>query len=124
MSGGVYINSEAHWEFISKVMFNGIKSNPLHVDEFFYTNQLEAEIIRMTLTLYKGDKQTCGVVTSGGTESILLSMLAYREWGRHKGIKKPNVVASETAHAAFDKACFYFGMEMRKVPMKNKRCNV
>ena len=45
-------------------------------------------------------------------------MLAYREWGRkERGIKKPNVVASITAHAAFDKACFYFGIELRKVKL-------
>jgi sphinganine-1-phosphate aldolase len=39
---------------------------------------MEAEIIRWTLNLYKGDKDSCGIVTSGGTESIILSMLAYR----------------------------------------------
>jgi len=43
-------------------------------------------------------------------------MLAYRQWGlNERGITKPNIVASVTAHAAFDKACFYFGIELRKV---------
>lgn len=45
-------------------------------------------------------------------------MLAYREWGRKKGITNPNVVAPVTAHAAFDKACFYLGMELRKIKLK------
>ena len=39
---------------------------------------MEAEIIRWTLNLYNGDNESCGVVTSGGTESILLAMLAYK----------------------------------------------
>jgi glutamate/tyrosine decarboxylase-like PLP-dependent enzyme len=54
-------------------------SNPLHIDEFVYVTQMEAEIIRWTLNLYNGDQNTCGIVSSGGTESIILSMLAYRE---------------------------------------------
>jgi len=39
---------------------------------------MEAEIIRWTLNLYNGNSEACGVVTSGGTESILLAMLAYK----------------------------------------------
>ena len=43
-------------------------------------------------------------------------MLAYREWAKKtKGITKPNIVMSETAHCAFDKACFYFQIELRKL---------
>jgi glutamate/tyrosine decarboxylase-like PLP-dependent enzyme len=60
-------------------MTQSMISNPLHIDEFIYVTQMEAEIIRWTLNLYNGDKDTCGIVTSGGTESIILSMLAYRE---------------------------------------------
>ena len=79
---------------------------------------MEAEIIRWTLDLYNGDKNTCGIVTSGGTESIMLAMLAYRVQGyKERNITKPNIVCSETAHCAFDKAGFYFGIEIRKVPM-------
>ncbi len=80
---------------------------------------MEAEIIRMCCNLWNGDNLTCGIGTSGGTESILLAMLAYREKGRtEKNIAKPNVVLSETAHAAFDKAGFYFNIEIRKVKVK------
>ena len=76
---------------------------------------MEAEIIRSVANLYHGDKDSCGIVTSGGTESILLSILAYREQARERGVKHPNMVMSQTAHAAFDKAAFYFGVEIRKV---------
>jgi len=33
-------------------------------------------------------------------------------------------VASETAHPGFDKACFYLGVELRKVPQKDMKCNM
>jgi sphinganine-1-phosphate aldolase len=69
--------------------------------------------------MYNGDYKTaCGIGTSGGTESIMLCMLAYREQMKaEKGITKPNIVMSNTAHVAFDKAAFYFGIEIRKVPV-------
>jgi sphinganine-1-phosphate aldolase len=78
---------------------------------------MEAEIIRWVATLYNGDQNSCGVLTSGGTESILLACLAYREKAKARGVTKPNMVLNNTAHAAFDKACFYFQIELRKVPL-------
>jgi len=117
----VYNNDEKHWEFISQVMSKCIVSNPLHLDEFAYVTQMEAEIIRWTANLYHGDPQTtCGIVTSGGTESIILSMLSYREQARaERGVTKPNIVMSETAHAAFEKAGFYLNIEIRKAKLNN-----
>lgn len=94
-------------------------TNPLHIDEFKYVLTSEAEIIRWTLEMYNGDHKTaCGIVTSGGTESIMLSMLSYREKYRNeRGITKPNIVMSHTAHVAFEKGAFYFGIEIKKVPI-------
>ena len=78
----------------------------------------------MTLELFHGNADSCGLNTSGGTESILIACLAYREWGRKRGITKPNIVAPQTAHVAFDKACFYLGIEIRKVPHINYRADL
>ena len=94
LSGGVYMAQEEHWDFISEVMRENIESNPLHIVEFANIGQLEAEIIRMSLNLFHGPEGSCGLTTSGGTESILLALLAYREWGRQRGITQPNIVAS------------------------------
>lgn len=120
LSGGVYVADNDHWDFIADIMKATIVSNPLHIDEFIYSTQMEAEIIRWTLNLYHGGpmwgNEACGVVTSGGTESILLAMLAYREKAkRERGVTEPNIVCSETAHCAVDKACFYFNIELRKI---------
>ena len=116
VSGAVYIADQKHWDFIAKVQGMFIVTNPLHMDEFKSVVQMEAEIIRMVANLYQGGPESCGIVTSGGTESIILACLAYREIAKEKGITKPNMVMSETAHAAFDKAEFYLGIELRKVP--------
>lgn len=93
-------------------------ANPLHIEEFSYVGQMEAEIIRWTLDLYNGDQDSCGIVTSGGTESCILAMLAYREKARaERGVTKPNIVMCETAHAAFDKGGFYLNIEVRKATL-------
>ena len=121
VSGTVYTNDSQHWNFISEVMRKTIISNPLHFDEFMFITQMEAEIIRWTLNLYNGNSEACGVVTSGGTESILLAMLAYKiQASKERGVTVPNIVCSETAHIAFDKAGFYFDIEVRRIPVNQK----
>jgi len=117
-TGAVYTTDEQHWKFISEIIKSSIVSNPLHIDEFIYVTQMEAEIIRWTINLYNGDSDCCGIITSGGTESILLCMLAYKEKAKaERGVFEPNIVCSETAHCAFEKAAFYFNIEIRKVPI-------
>ena len=57
-----------------------------------------------------------GAVSSGGTESILLAMKAYRDYARdRRGIADPEIVAPVTAHAAFDKAAKFFDMPLVRV---------
>ena len=57
-------------------------------------------------------------MTSGGTESILMAVKAARERGRkERGVTQPNVVLPTSAHAAFEKGCYYFGLESRRVPV-------
>lgn len=92
-------------------------TNALHMDEWPQIVTMQAEIIRMVANMYHGDENSCGIVTSGGTESIILALLAYREKGKSQGISNPNVVMPSTAHAAFDKACFYFNIEIRKIAL-------
>jgi glutamate/tyrosine decarboxylase-like PLP-dependent enzyme len=48
-----------------------------------------------------------------------MAVKAARERGRkEKGITTPNVVLPTTAHAAFEKGCYYFGLESRRVPVR------
>ena len=118
LAGGVYRKGEDHWNFISECIRISVISNPLHSSDFAYITHLEAEIVRWTLNLYKGDKDACGLCTSGGTESICLAMLAYRQQGlQERGVTKPNIVMSETAHPGHDKACHFFNIECRKIKM-------
>jgi sphinganine-1-phosphate aldolase len=123
-SGAVYHGDGAHVDFLNRAYALHSQSNPLHADLFPSIVKFEAEIVSMTAQMLGGSQseglgpggETCGTVSSGGTESILLAMKAYRDWGRaRKGISRPEIVAPVTAHAAFDKAAQYFGIRLIKI---------
>ncbi len=58
-----------------------------------------------------------GSMTSGGTESILMSMLVNRERARLRGVEHPTIVAPYSAHPAYAKAAHFLGMGFTSVPL-------
>lgn len=78
-------------------------TNPLHSD-WPLISLLEAEIISMTQTLFHGTKGAPGIITHGGTTSILEACKAYVLYARNNGNTSPEIIAPSTAHFAFDKA--------------------
>jgi glutamate/tyrosine decarboxylase-like PLP-dependent enzyme len=122
-SGAVYHGDPAHVAFLNRVYAAQSQSNPLHPDLWPSTTKFEAEIVAMTADMlgarHAGPAApVAGTVSSGGTESILLAMKAYRDYARaRRGITEPEIVAPVTAHAAFDKAARYFGMPLIRVPV-------
>ena len=115
LSGALYHGGNHLSEIATQAMRLYIFANPLHPDIFPSIRQMECEIVQMTLNLFNAKEENCGVLTSGGTESLLLSALAYRQWGRSKGITEPEIIMSESVHAAVSKAAHYFGITLKKV---------
>ena len=66
--------------FLSTLFPLFFKTNPLHPDIFPIITQIECDIINMSKNLYKA-YNGIGVVSSGGTESILLACYAYKNLG-------------------------------------------
>ena len=117
VSGTVYSGESTLTNIIAAVYHKFAWTNPLHADIFPGLRKMEAEVVRMSCNLFHGDQNSCGSVTSGGTESILLAMKTYRDWAYSKGIKKPEIVCPISAHAAFEKAAHYFRMRITHVPL-------
>jgi sphinganine-1-phosphate aldolase len=121
VSGAVYHGDDEHIDFQSRVYAINSQSNPLHTDLWPSTTKFEAEVVSMTANMLgagDSDDEICGVVSSGGTESILLAMKTYRDWARDKkGITEPEMVVPTTAHAAFDKAAQCFNIKIIRVPV-------
>jgi sphinganine-1-phosphate aldolase len=122
-SGAVYHGDPEHISFLNRVYAAQSQANPLHPDLWPSATKYEAEVVAMTARMLGGEHATAdapvvGTVNSGGTESILLAMRAYRDFARERrGIERPQIVAPVTAHAAFDKASRYFGMPLVRTPL-------
>jgi len=122
-SGAVYHGDPGHVAFLNGVYAAESQSNPLHPDLWPSATKFEAEIVAMTASMLGArhaapELPVVGTVSSGGTESILLAMKAYRDFARERrGIATPEIVAPVTAHAAFDKAARFFGMPLVRVPV-------
>ncbi|GAU97196.1 hypothetical protein RvY_08537 [Ramazzottius varieornatus] len=124
LSGTVYSGSDDLTKLVTEVYSRFAWSNPLHPDVFPAVRQMEAEVIRMTCTLFNGNSDSCGSMTSGGTESILMACKAYRDRAFSLGITKPFIVAPVTAHAAFDKAAEYLGIRIKHIPVDSVTCKL
>lgn len=131
VSGAVYHGDPAHIDFLNKVYALHSQSNPLHTDIWPSAAKYESEVVSMTAHMLNADrardnKQICGTVSSGGTESILLAMKTYRDWARAKrGVRRPEMIVPTTAHAAFDKAAQYFNIKIIHIPVnKNYQADV
>lgn len=127
VSGAVYHGDEAHIDFLNQIYALNSQSNPLHADVWPSVAKFEAEIVAMTADMLGGSAavqpgdggdEICGTLSSGGTESILLAMKTYRDWGRAtRNITRPEMIVPVTAHAAFDKAAQYFDIKPVRVPV-------
>jgi sphinganine-1-phosphate aldolase len=140
--GGVYHHDGSELTQVQNeawALFNC--SNTLYPGTFPGVRKFEAELISMTLGIVHGtggagsgggkDKSPpcVGLLTSGGTESILVAVLAYRNQFRikHGGNAAmvedgpiPEIIAGVSAHPALTKACHYFGVKLVKVPLDPK----
>lgn len=113
VSGSIYHGGDDLVKFMVEVYGQFALSNPLHPNLHPYVRKMESEVVRMTASLFNGDNNVCGFVTSGGTESILMAIKAYRDKAEHeRGITEPELICARSAHAAFDKGCAYFKVKL------------
>jgi sphinganine-1-phosphate aldolase len=121
-SGTMYCGDHTHYEFLGRAFELFSHMNALQRDMCPSMTKFEGEIIAMTLDMLHADAVTngepVGLVTSGGSGSILHAVLAYREFAQQtRGVDRPNFVKPETAHPAFDKACHLLAIECRRAPV-------
>ncbi|GGL37189.1 aspartate aminotransferase family protein [Phycicoccus endophyticus] len=83
-------------------------SNGLDPTAFPSLLQMENDLVAEAAALLDAPPGAVGSVTSGGTESILLAVLAAREGA--PGVEAPSMVLPSSAHAAFLKAGHLLGV--------------
>ena len=98
VSGSIYHGGHDHYQFLTEAYGLFAHANVLQRDMYPSATKLEGEIVAMTASLLHGEavaehhpgEEVCGVVTFGGTESLINPMLVYRERGRvEKGDPAP-----------------------------------
>ncbi|KAJ3373004.1 hypothetical protein HDU91_001437 [Kappamyces sp. JEL0680] len=119
---------------ISGAVYHGGKDLSRLITEafsLFTVSNMESEIVSMVVNMYHGGADACGSMTSGGSESIMMSMKTHRDWARKvKGITEPEMygraahvrVVPISVHAAFDKGAQYFGIKLIHAPVGDDGC--
>jgi glutamate/tyrosine decarboxylase-like PLP-dependent enzyme len=122
VSGTMYCGDHEHYAFMTEAFGLYAHVNILQRDICPSATKMEGEVIAMALDLFNADAvddgEPVGLITTGGTGSILHAILAMREKAaKDRGVTRPNFIKPETGHPAFDKACHLFGVELRKAPV-------
>ena len=128
-SGSFYCGDMDHYAFMSDAFAMYGHMNALQRDVCPSATRFEGEVIAMGLDLFHGEVAAAnggdpvGMITSGGSGSILHAVMSYREHasvvrgiGAANGVQ-PNFIKPETGHPAFDKACHLLGIELRVAPV-------
>jgi sphinganine-1-phosphate aldolase len=107
----VYHAGPEHTDFLARAYRLYFSENGLSPTAFPSLARFEAEILSMLLDLLGGEGDAAGTLTSGGTESILLAMKAYRDRARAAGEgHRREILVPASAHPAFLKAAHYFDL--------------
>ena len=115
--GAVYYPGDKYASVISKAYNLFMHENAFDPQLFKSLLTLENEIVRQIGNLFKAEKEVYGNLTSGGTESIFLSLLSAREWSlKNRSISNPEVILSTTAHPAFLKAMKFLKIKPVIIP--------
>jgi sphinganine-1-phosphate aldolase len=115
----VYHVDDEHYDFVKKAHNTFFSENGLNPMAFQSLRKFEHETVRMCADLFHGDRNTVGVLTSGGTESLLMMIKTYRDKARktRPWILKPEIIIPESAHSAIDKGAHYFDVKVRHAPV-------
>jgi sphinganine-1-phosphate aldolase len=115
----VYHVNDDHYNFIKKAHNTFFSENGLNPMAFKSLRRFEHETVRMCADLFHGDRNTVGVITSGGTESLLMMLKTYRDKARKSKpwILRPEIIIPESAHSAIDKGAHYFDLKVRHAPV-------
>jgi len=89
VSGSLYCGDHDHYRFLGQVFDLYSHANVLQRDMYPSATKFEGEIIAMTSDLLHGTG--VGVLTGGGSESLITALYSYREQARAaRKVTKPN----------------------------------
>ena len=108
------LGRSAFFEYFSENALGGGRAFPS-------VKRMEDELVQMALGLFHAPAEARGFMSTGGTESIVQAVQTCRNWSRRQrgdAAHRGNLVLSETAHPAFDKAARLMDLPVRRVPVR------
>lgn len=123
----VYMSGREDLKRINEFYNAFMNKNALDFTVFPSSMALENDVVAMTASLLHGDSSTVGTFTSGGAESILLSVKTARDHflSQREGFRgKPEMIIPRTAHPAFVKGAQYFGLDLKIAPVNKETFKV
>ncbi len=115
----VYYADPKITDILSRAYTTYFSENALNPSAFPSLRKMEIEVVEMCKSILNAPDHAVGLMTSGGTESILMAVKAAKEFAkRNKHIEKGELIMPVTAHPAFNKACDYFGIKSVIVPVQ------
>lgn len=97
--------------------------NSLHSTEFGVGDWLSYQVVRMVADMFGGKPdEVMGLITTGGTGSLMTAMRAYRDWGRaarSHAVGEGVILCSYSIHAAVLKAGEAYDIQVEVLPMLN-----
>jgi len=111
----VYSAGDEHDALIQSAYIEYFHENGLSPSAFPSLERMEREVVGDLLEHLGANIETAGgTMASGGTESIILAVKAYRD---QMGHPDPSIVVPSTAHPAFAKAADLLGIRATFVPV-------
>ncbi|KAK3088897.1 hypothetical protein FSP39_025176 [Pinctada imbricata] len=112
-------HSFEHDALVQEAFSAFLHENALNPMIFPSLRKMETEVVSMTAAMLNGTDDVVGFLTSGGTESNLMAVKAYktRISKLFPHIKNPEIVAPVTIHPTIDKAADYFGLKVIHTPV-------
>lgn len=116
-SGAVYSQRDtALQEMLTKIYSKTALTNPLH-DHWPLIKKMYAEIIAWMQEMLGGSASGHGIITHGGSTSILHACFSFVRAKRRQGIITPEIILPESAHPAFKKSAEYLGAKVVEIPL-------
>ena len=90
--GGIYYDNKELKRAVAEAYGEFADSNGLFPGVFPALKKFEMEVVRMVIRMLHCDEKAQGVMTTGGSESIILAIKAYKERGLKMGITEPEAI--------------------------------
>src|SRR5690606_29055503 len=108
----VYDSPAWHTALVEEAAARFLHENALSHSAFPSAARFESEVVSMVASVVAPGAASYGVFTTGGTESLMVAVKAYRD-----ATGRSELVLPVTAHPGYGKAAAYLGLTTRLVPV-------